>query len=79
MTLIEEGYCNDALNLVKTLNTEDVKFIYLKAMAYLRAGNKQLVFEEIEKCLEKDPTNVEVLVLKGKLLWSIDKVEEGNE
>ena len=27
----------------------------------------------------KDPTNVEVLILKGKLLWSIDKVDEGNQ
>ena len=30
LTLIEEGYCNDALNLVSALQTEDVKFIYLK-------------------------------------------------
>lgn len=79
LTLIEEGYCNDALNLVSQLNSDDVKFIYLKALAYIRAGNKQLAFSEIEKCLEKDPFSVEVLILKGKLLWSIDKVEEGND
>lgn len=30
LTLIEEGYCNDALNLVSQLNSDDVKFIYLK-------------------------------------------------
>ena len=30
LTLIEEGYCNDALNLVSQLNQQDVKFIYLK-------------------------------------------------
>lgn len=30
LTLIEEGYCNDALNLVSSINSEDVKFIYLK-------------------------------------------------
>ena len=30
LTLIEEGYCNDALNLVSQINSEDVKFIYLK-------------------------------------------------
>mmetsp|Transcript_4513 Transcript_4513/g.3252 ORF Transcript_4513/g.3252 Transcript_4513/m.3252 type:complete len:152 (-) Transcript_4513:615-1070(-) len=79
LTLIEEGYCNDALNLVAQLNSEDVKFIYLKALAYIRAGNKDLAFAEIERCLALDPYQVEVLILKGKLLWSIDKVEEGNE
>ena len=44
LTLIEEGYCNDALNLVSQLNSDDVKFIYLRALAYIRAGNKQLAF-----------------------------------
>jgi hypothetical protein len=48
-------------------------------LAYVRASNKDLAFEEIENCLMKDPTNVEVLILKGKLLWSIDKVDEGNQ
>ena len=79
LTLIEEGYCNDALNLVTAIDTEDVKFTYLKALAYVRASNKELAFEEIDNCLSKEPNNVEVLILKGKLLWSIDKVEEGNE
>ena len=72
LTLIEEGYCNDALNLVSQIPSDDVKFIYLRALAYVRASNKELAFQEIEKCLEIDPTNVEVLILKGKLLWSID-------
>jgi Flp pilus assembly protein TadD len=79
LALIEEGYCNDALNLVQTIEKDDIKFIYLRALAYIRAGNKQLAFQEIEKCLEKDACNVEVLILKGKLLWSIDRVEDGNE
>ena len=79
LTLIEEGYCNDALNLVSTIDSQDVKFTYLKALSYVRASNKELAFEEIENCLAKDPVNVEVLILKGKLLWSIDKVDEGNE
>jgi tetratricopeptide (TPR) repeat protein len=79
LTLIEEGYCNDALNLVSQINSDDVKFIYLKALAYIRAGNKQLAFAEIDRCLERDPFNVEVMILKGKLLWSIDKIEEGND
>ena len=79
LSLIEEGYCNDALNLVKTMNQDDIKFMYLRALAFIRAGNKHLAFDEIEKCLEHDSSNVEVLILKGKLLWSIDKMEEGNE
>jgi hypothetical protein len=79
LTLIEEGYCNDALNLVSSIDSEDVKFTYLKALALVRASNKESAFEEIDICLSKDPGNVEVLVLKGKLLWSIDKVDEGNE
>ena len=79
LTLIEEGYCNDALNLVSTIEAEDVKFIYLKALAYIRAANKDLAFAELEVAQQKDPKNIEVLILKGKLLWSIDQVEEGNE
>lgn len=79
LTLIEEGYCNDALNLVSTIEAEDVKFIYLKALAYIRAANKDLAFAELEIAQQKDPKNIEVLILKGKLLWSIDQVEEGNE
>lgn len=79
LTLIEEGYCNDALNLVSTIEAEDVKFIYLKALAYIRAANKDLAFAELEVAQQKDPNNIEVLILKGKLLWSIDQVEEGNE
>ena len=72
LTLIEEGYCNDALNLVSTLETDDIKFIYLKALAYIRAANKDMAFAELDKASEKDPDNIEVLILKGKLLWSID-------
>lgn len=78
LTLIEEGYCNDALNLVSQIVSEDVRFLYLKALAYIRASNKDLAFIELEKCLQKDNNNIEVLILKGKLLWSIDKIEEGN-
>ena len=80
--LVEEGYCNDALNLLNVDKSDDIKFMYLRALAYIRAGNKQLAFTEIEHCLEKDPTNVEALILKGKLLWSIDsqnRNEDGNE
>lgn len=72
LTLIEEGYCNDALNLVSTLDSDDIKFTYLKALAYIRAANKDLAFAELEKASEKDPNNIEVIILKGKLLWSID-------
>ena len=53
--------------------------IIRRALAYIRAGNKQLAFAEIDRCLERDPYNVEVMILKGKLLWSIDKIEEGND
>lgn len=75
LTLIEEGYCNDALNLVASLQSEDVKFSYLKALAYIRAANKDLAFAELERISKKDPNNIEVLILKGKLLWSIDQME----
>lgn len=79
LTLIEEGYCNDALNLVSSIESDDVKFIYLKALAYIRAANKDLAFAELEAASQKDPNNIEVLILKGKLLWSIDQVDDGNE
>lgn len=51
LTMIEEGYCNDALNLVSSLSSEDVKFRYLNALACIRAGNKDLAFTELDKCL----------------------------
>ena len=51
LTMIEEGYCNDALNLVSSLQSEDVKFRYLNALATIRAGNKDLAFAELDKCL----------------------------
>jgi len=47
LTLIEEGYCNDALNLVSGIAGEDVKFLYLRALAYIRASNKDLAFAEL--------------------------------
>jgi hypothetical protein len=54
LTMIEEGYCNDALNLVSSLQSEDVKFRYLNALACIRAGNKDLAFAELDKCLQID-------------------------
>ena len=77
--MIEEGYCNDALNLVSSLQSEDVKFRYLNALASIRASNKDLAFSELEKCLEMDPRNIECYVLKGKLFWSVDRIEDGNQ
>lgn len=44
LTLIEEGYCNDALNLIKTVQSEDVRFTYLRALSYIRGGDKGLAF-----------------------------------
>ena len=38
-----------------------------------------MAFAELENASKKDPNNIEVLILKGKLLWSIDQVDEGNE
>ena len=51
LTLIEEGYCNDALNLVSQIASDDIKFLYLRALDYIRASNKDLAFDELEKCL----------------------------
>jgi tetratricopeptide (TPR) repeat protein len=79
LTMIEEGYCNDALNLVSSLQSEDVKFRYLNALACIRASNKDLAFVELDKCLKIDPNNIECLILKGKLLWSVDRIEDGND
>ena len=55
-TLIEEGYCNESLNLVSTLESDDIKFTYLKALAYIRAAKKDLAFAELEKRAKKTPT-----------------------
>jgi len=79
LAMIEEGYCNDALNLVSQLQSEDVKFRYLNALACIRVGNKDLAFTELEKCIQLDPSNIECYILKGKLLWSIDRLDDGNQ
>ena len=50
-----------------------------RALAYIRAGNKHLALSELGKCLNVDQYNIEALVLKGKLLWSMGKVIEGNQ
>jgi tetratricopeptide (TPR) repeat protein len=63
LSMIEEGYCNDALNLVSSLQSEDVRFRYLNALACIRASNKELAFAELEKCLEIDPRNIECYIL----------------
>jgi hypothetical protein len=47
LTMIEEGYCNDALNLISGIASEDVRFLYLRALAYIRASNKDLAFAEL--------------------------------
>ena len=78
LAMIEEGYCNDALNLVSQLSSEDVKFRYLNALACIRASNKELAFSELDKCLQIDPQNIECYILKGKLMLSVDRIDEGN-
>ncbi len=89
MAMVEAGDTTDALDFIKGLKIEDFKFTYLRlvqylpsqnrAVAYVRAGNKTLAMDEVNNCLKLEPQNVEALVLKGKLLWSLDKTEEGNE
>jgi len=79
MAMIEEGNATDALIFIKELKLEDFKFTYLRAMAYIKGGNKDLALKEIGICLKFEPENVDALVLKGKLLWSIGKNQEGNK
>jgi hypothetical protein len=55
-TLIEEGYCNDSLNLVSTLESDDIKFTYLKALAYIRAAKKTWRLQSWKKRAKKTPT-----------------------
>ena len=38
-----------------------------------------MAFSELEKASQKDPDNIEVLILKGKLLWSIDQIDQGHD
>lgn len=77
--MLDSGDPSDALSFLSGLTAEEFKFIYLKALSYVKAGNKSLALSEVENCLKLEPNNVEAIVLKAKLFWSINKIEEGNE
>jgi len=79
MAMIEQGDTTDAVSFIKDLKIEDFKFTYLRALAYVKAGSRELAMEEVDNCLKLEPNNVDAIVLKAKLLWSAGKIEEGNE
>jgi len=74
-TLIEEGFIESGLDSRIRWHK-----VHLSESAGLYQGcKKDLAFAELEKASKKDPNNIEVIILKGKLLWSIDQIDEDNE
>lgn len=76
--LIEAGFVDSALELISSKTTGEQTFV-LKAVGYLSIGEKQLALKTLNECIESYPTTaIEALVLKGKILWSIEREAEGN-
>jgi tetratricopeptide (TPR) repeat protein len=76
--LIEAGFVESALELISPTTTGEQTYV-LKAVGYLSIGEKQMALKTLTECIEAYPaTAIEALVLKGKVLWSIDREAEGN-
>ncbi|EGR33413.1 tetratricopeptide repeat protein [Ichthyophthirius multifiliis] len=68
------------LHTIPEQNDQDIqKFsIFLHAYCYLLTYHKNYALEELEKLLKLDDNNVNANLLKGKILWSLNKLPEGN-
>lgn len=58
----------------------DAQHSYLKSLGFLAMGEKVKALEELEHSVKLAPeSSVDSLVLKGKILWSMNNEVEGNE
>lgn len=51
---------------------------YYKALAYLMGDRKREALAEIEAILADKPTNIEALILRAKVHWSMEDLIQGN-
>eukprot|EP00357_Protocruzia_adherens_P002335 CAMPEP_0114978836 /NCGR_PEP_ID=MMETSP0216-20121206/4034_1 /TAXON_ID=223996 /ORGANISM="Protocruzia adherens, Strain Boccale" /LENGTH=524 /DNA_ID=CAMNT_0002340089 /DNA_START=865 /DNA_END=2439 /DNA_ORIENTATION=+ len=78
LSMIDGGNCFEAIDFMDDIHLNEGKFNYLRALAFVGAGERERAFTELDGCLEKDANNVEARILKAKLLWTVDKTFEGN-
>ena len=79
MIYINEGKVPLAMDFIEQNTQRDEQYHYLKAFGFIGVNEKVQALREIETCIKLNPLNcAEALVLKGKLLWSLGRVEEGN-
>ena len=80
LTLVDEGKVPSAMHFLEHNFNKDDQYHYLRALGFLSTGEKHLALKELELAIEFSPqTATDALVLKGKVLWSLDKKSEGND
>jgi tetratricopeptide (TPR) repeat protein len=80
LTLVDEGKVPSAMYFLEHNFNKDDQYHYLRALGFLSTGEKHLALKELEQAIEFSPqTATDALVLKGKILWSLDKKNEGND
>lgn len=80
LTLVDEGKVPSAMYFLEHNFNKDDQYHYLRALGFLSTEEKNLALKELELAIEFSPqTATEALVLKGKILWSLDKKAEGND
>lgn len=78
MSLIDEGRVPSAMDFLEHNIKKDEQYHYLCALGYLGTGEKVLALRELEKSIEFSPNSaVDSLVLKAKILLSLDNKNEG--
>lgn len=80
LTLVDEGKVPSAMYFLEHNFNKDDQYHYLRALGFLSTNEKHLALKELELAINFSPTTAtDALVLKGKVLWSLDKKSEGND
>ncbi len=60
---------------------KDKSFIkhYINAHCYALANYLVYALQEIEKALKYNASCIEIFLFRGKLLWALNKIPEGNQ
>jgi len=51
---------------------------FVKAHAFALTNYLVYAIHEIEKALKSNPNSIQAFLLRGKILWALNKVPEGN-
>lgn len=77
---IQQGGLDVVAGIIRTKNKIcNLTQGFYKAQAYLLGNRKLEALSEINALIEENNTNVEAHILKGKTLWSLENISEGNE